>query len=398
MSVRVFQIGARRRYLVARTLHNAALLDCLVTDISADYRPYQLISGLFKHCSGAVARFTQRTTGLPAEKIIHLPLFAMSGFLSGNRRLPRFSMWARRNAEFCHRALSKGFGDADTVYVYNGAGLEIIEAAKQRSMNCIVDQTAAPVAWDASLLAAEREKWPDWYSERESIEGWQDLSDRETAEWALADRIICPSDYVMDCLRKSGVSAEKCVKIDRSDSISNSFESLDKESQETQHRDLRVLFLGTLCLRKGIPYLNSAMQELSGKGFEFKLAGSIDISDYGVDMLKRYGEVLGPVAYDRVQELLDWADVLVLPTLSEGSANVCHEAAARGIAVVTTHNSGWTGEGFFVAPCSPGDIVDCLLGIQNLCADSAGFRKHSSDAGKHSYQDQLIAALTPAYD
>ncbi len=36
----------------------------------------------------------------------------------------------------------------------------------------------------------------------------------------------------------------------------------------------------------------------------------------------------------------EWADVFVLPTISEGSANVCYEALNAGLPVVTTTNAG----------------------------------------------------------
>jgi glycosyltransferase involved in cell wall biosynthesis len=35
-----------------------------------------------------------------------------------------------------------------------------------------------------------------------------------------------------------------------------------------------------------------------------------------------------------------WADFLVLPTLCEGSANVCFEAMSTGLSVITTPNAG----------------------------------------------------------
>jgi glycosyltransferase involved in cell wall biosynthesis len=35
-----------------------------------------------------------------------------------------------------------------------------------------------------------------------------------------------------------------------------------------------------------------------------------------------------------------WADVLVLPSICEGSATVCYEALAAGLSVITTPNAG----------------------------------------------------------
>jgi glycosyltransferase involved in cell wall biosynthesis len=51
-------------------------------------------------------------------------------------------------------------------------------------------------------------------------------------------------------------------------------------------------------------------------------------------------EIVGAVPRADVSQHYAWADVLVLPTLSEGSANVVYEAMAAGLAVVTTANAG----------------------------------------------------------
>jgi glycosyltransferase involved in cell wall biosynthesis len=51
-------------------------------------------------------------------------------------------------------------------------------------------------------------------------------------------------------------------------------------------------------------------------------------------------EVVGSVPRDAVNQEYANADLFVLPTLSEGSANVCHEAIASGLPVITTPAAG----------------------------------------------------------
>ena len=51
-------------------------------------------------------------------------------------------------------------------------------------------------------------------------------------------------------------------------------------------------------------------------------------------------ELLGQCDQQRVKELLTWADVLLLPSLSEGIANVALEAMAAGVPVVSTRCGG----------------------------------------------------------
>jgi glycosyltransferase involved in cell wall biosynthesis len=67
-----------------------------------------------------------------------------------------------------------------------------------------------------------------------------------------------------------------------------------------------------------------------------------------------------------------WADVFLLPSLSEGSANVCFEALAAGLPVITTPNAGSVVrdgvEGFIVPIRCSGSIVNA---VQVLMDDPA---------------------------
>jgi len=49
---------------------------------------------------------------------------------------------------------------------------------------------------------------------------------------------------------------------------------------------------------------------------------------------------LGRVPRDRIHEEFQTADLFVLPTLAEGSAEVTYEALAAGLPVITTKSAG----------------------------------------------------------
>jgi glycosyltransferase involved in cell wall biosynthesis len=103
-----------------------------------------------------------------------------------------------------------------------------------------------------------------------------------------------------------------------------------------------VLFVGTLQLRKGVPYLLDAARLLKGESIHIRLVGPSHLSDNAIRQLRDETEVIRPVSRSEIERHYAWADVLVLPTLSEGSANVCHEAMAAGLPVITTANAGST--------------------------------------------------------
>jgi glycosyltransferase involved in cell wall biosynthesis len=101
-----------------------------------------------------------------------------------------------------------------------------------------------------------------------------------------------------------------------------------------------VLFVGTLQLRKGLPYLLEALRQLSDPRIKVRLVGPSRLSNPAIQALGEWCHIVGSVPRDQVAAHYHWADVFVLPTLSEGSANVVYEAMAAGLAVVTTPNAG----------------------------------------------------------
>jgi glycosyltransferase involved in cell wall biosynthesis len=103
----------------------------------------------------------------------------------------------------------------------------------------------------------------------------------------------------------------------------------------------RVLFVGTAGLRKGIHYLAMATEKLicRGRNYEFRVAGNVT-DQVRRQPICRHLNFIGRVPRDRIHQEFQQADVFVLPSLAEGSAEVTYEAAAAGVPVVTTRAAG----------------------------------------------------------
>jgi glycosyltransferase involved in cell wall biosynthesis len=96
-----------------------------------------------------------------------------------------------------------------------------------------------------------------------------------------------------------------------------------------------------LQLRKGVQYLYEAVQRLPRERFRFRMVGPNLLTEQATRNMRSLGmEVTGSVPRDAVADEYARADMFVLPTLSEGSANVCHEAIAAGLPVITTQAAG----------------------------------------------------------
>ncbi|MFD0667101.1 glycosyltransferase family 4 protein [Ramlibacter sp. MAHUQ-53] len=143
---------------------------------------------------------------------------------------------------------------------------------------------------------------------------------------------------------------------------------------------LRLLFVGNLSDRKGVPELLQAMArpELASMAVELTLAGGGDASRYQA-MARALG--LGPrvrfagwAAQDEVARLLAGADALVLPSHDEGLPLAVLEALARGVPVVCTPVGEIPlaladgREAWFVPP---GDPAALARGLARVLGDAA---------------------------
>jgi glycosyltransferase involved in cell wall biosynthesis len=278
--------------------------------------------------------------GIPPHKIRQFPGYALAGLWGPHKGEARTDYWARRNAAFGRRVARAGFGSADVVYAYNGAALEIFEAARRQGLRTILDQTAAPWRWNRQLLRDERQRWPDWEDLPAEIDASGRLSEREEAEWQLADQILCGSEFAAAAVGETGGPVERCSVLPYPAG------AVPHELARKAHRagrsrgPLRVLFVGSLQLRKGVQYLLAAKRRLVGRAVAIRLVGPSQLSQGALRDLAQELEVIGGVPRSAVAAHFAWADVFVLPTLSEGAASVCYEAMAAGLPVITTPNAG----------------------------------------------------------
>jgi len=155
-----------------------------------------------------------------------------------------------------------------------------------------------------------------------------------------------------------------------------------------------VLFVGHVQDTKGSREVIEAARLLPG--IDFVLAGPISakISSLRIPDNVR---LLGSVNYDRVQELLDEADVFLFPSYTEGFSNALLEAMARGVPVIATPvgaNADMIEEsgGMLVRVGSVVDIVNAIDRMSprkvrenmSLWNRAKAERNYSSDSVMHS--------------
>jgi glycosyltransferase involved in cell wall biosynthesis len=136
--------------------------------------------------------------------------------------------------------------------------------------------------------------------------------------------------------------------------------------------------------------------------FHVRIVGESKLNPQAAQELSRTVALTGPVPRHEIARQYDWADVFVLPTLSEGSAAVCYEALASGLPVITTPHSGSVvrdgTDGFIVPIRNAERLAECL---ELLASNRDRLAEMSSQALDRSqgftitgYARRLIPALT----
>lgn len=94
----------------------------------------------------------------------------------------------------------------------------------------------------------------------------------------------------------------------------------------------QLVFIGRNERRKGIKELNQVVKRLRDLNFHLHIIGPFAKEDQLIDVrVTYYGEIKEE---QRIKEILDKMDVLVLPSWSEGMPTVILEAMAKGCAIV----------------------------------------------------------------
>lgn len=395
----VAQLGARMHYAVPSILARAHALECLYTDLYASRALRAALALPSRFAPPALRRWLARVpVGIPEEKIVSFPAMGLEYYWRQNRATinrPATAAYLWVGREFCRRVLRRGLGNAQAVYTFNSAGLELLQDARARGLFAVMEQTLAPAGIEDMLLQAEETEHPGWEQPRAHDAHRSELQERERMEWGTADLILCGSEFVRDGIRVSGGPVERCSVVPYGIRPPSSV-----PKRRFDRRPLRVLTVGAVGLRKGTPYVLAAARSLNGKA-EFRVAGHLNVTARACELLGGHVNLLGVIPRSEIQREFARADVFLLPSICEGSATVCYEALAAGLPVITTPNAGSVvrdGVDGFIVPIRDSDAI--IERLERLDSDRDLFAFMSENAQERAaeftiekYGDRLLSAL-----
>lgn len=163
--------------------------------------------------------------------------------------------------------------------------------------------------------------------------------DRMVRQAALqAQRFISPSHFLIDQYTAAGFPKERFIYVENGIPL----ERLRRSRWQPTDGPLRVTFLGALAWQKGVHILIEAFNGLPEDAARLRIWGDPTIFPEYAGRLRRSvahpdAHLMGPIANERVGEVLANSDVLVVPSLwYENSPMVIQEARALGVPVVAS--------------------------------------------------------------
>lgn len=334
-----------------------------------------------------------RTQGLESDHVSRnliplLPLFLARNFpetaiqrnlLKTHRDL--FSNWLTNSVTPC-----------DVFHCLSGFGINAHRRAKNNfGALTVCDRGSSHIVFQEKILQEEYRIWDQSFPgiNKKAIE-------TELQEYEFCDLITVPSSFAYNSFLKMGVPSERIAKIPYGVDL-----SIFKRHPK-QDNIFRILFVGNLCFRKGIPYLLQALNNINLPNLEITLIGPI--SPEVKPFLNKFAgnlKYLGVKPKSELPFFYSQASVFVLPSIEEGLALVQAQAMACGLPVISTINAGaedlfTNGKEGFILPIRDPDAIRekvLLLYENNLLRQqmsNAALKRVQSLGGWSFYGQKIV--------
>ncbi len=290
-----------------------------------------------------------------------------------NLRIPYRLLGTQRACKLHDRIVAtklKGLtGKIDVIHVWPLGGKHTIEAAKKLGIPTVLERPNAHTRYAYEIVRKECEKLGISMPPGHEHDYNPDILAYEEEEYALADYLLCPSDFVARTFLDRGFPKEKLL---RHQYGFNETQFYPASAPKTDGKGLAVLFAGGCAPRKGLHYaLDAWLQSSAHREGKFLIAGGF-IAGYAECLSKYLSHPSVKVLGHRndIPDLMRQSDILILPSIEEGSALVTSEARGCGCVLLVSDAAG--------AICTPdvdgfvhqvGDVATIVKQLNRLDGD-----------------------------
>lgn len=213
----------------------------------------------------------------------------------------------------------------------------------------------------------------------------------------VAEGVQFLSSELYNYIPKLNIDANKVFVIPRGvdTEIFKPREGKDSSRKEfgVKEDDIVILYVGRLDLVKGVDYLLRAAKEiiLNYKNIKFLIVGDGSLRGRYEALAKSFSNnVIFTGFREDISDLMSISDIFVLPSLSEGAANVVMEANASGLPVIATEVGEvpqivLNGESGFLV--KPKDVDGLVIAFKKLINNPL-LAKEMGEAGRKRIEEE----------
>lgn len=232
--------------------------------------------------------------------------------------LQTFTRWLASNLENCN-----------VFHHLSGCGGAAQQVAHDRFGALVVcDRGSSHIVAQNDILAEEFGRWGLPYKPIPHLE-W------ETDEYERADLIVVPSSFAYRSFVEKGITEHKLARVSFGVDL-GMFKQMKKQDSV-----FRVIYVGSMSLRKGVHYLLEAFAGLNLPGAELWLIGAM--TDEIRPFFRKYSGIFryfGVIPRAELNKYYSQSSVFVIASVEEGLALVQGQAMACGLPVIATTNTG----------------------------------------------------------
>jgi glycosyltransferase involved in cell wall biosynthesis len=272
-----------------------------------------------------------------AAAVVHRPLPASvrvrTTISRGRWRIPYRVLGTTRTLalhdQIVAAALPSLAREIDVVHTWPLGALKTLRVAKRLGIPTVLERPNAHTRFAYDVVARECARLGVALPKDHEHAFNESRLRKEEEEYRLADYLLCPSEFVAETFRAHGFADEKLLRHSYGYDETRYYPSAEPRERGD---GLAALFVGVCAVRKGLHFaLEAWLRSPASRTGTFTIAG---------DFLPAYREKLSDLLAhpsirvlghrNDVPELMRRSDVLILPSLEEGSPLVCMEAVGSG--------------------------------------------------------------------
>jgi glycosyltransferase involved in cell wall biosynthesis len=238
------------------------------------------------------------------------------------------------------RRLEKMAGQVDIIHTWPDAAEHTLQTARKLGIPTVLERPNAHTRYAYESVQKESQRLGITLPPDNEYAFKTDVLAREEREYRLADRLLCPSDFVLRTFLEQGFPAAKLVRHQYGYDEKTCYPGPDNHRGDRP--GLVMLFAGDCAVRKGLHFaLEAWLASPACRDGKFLIAGNF---------LPSYSEKLAPMlshpsvhvlGFRRdVPELMRQSDLFVLPSIEEGSALVTSDARGSGCVLLVSEAAG----------------------------------------------------------